>query len=142
MLEYLNHLMVLLQMQWVMLATSLWMIHTKNTYFLRHMRNKVSSNSFYDVFVTYTHIWQQLSVLYVHCWQARRQDFAAGGAKNHPWEATFFKYNIGCMQQPRARHEIEGTDLNGETAPPRWRRPWLLNSLLPSLQLLHKSMSG
>ena len=38
--------------------------------------------------------------------QARRQDLAAGGAKNQKEgpetrrEAKFLKYSIGCMQQP------------------------------------------
>jgi len=42
-----------------------------------------------------------------HLWlQARRQDLAAGGAKNqmegqkNRKGATFLKYSIGCMQQP------------------------------------------
>jgi len=30
--------------------------------------------------------------------QARRQDIAGRGDKNHKG-GTFFKYNIGCMQQ-------------------------------------------
>ena len=32
--------------------------------------------------------------------QARRQDFAAGGAKSHKGGDTFFKYNIGHTKQP------------------------------------------
>jgi len=42
-----------------------------------------------------------------HLWlQARRQDLAAGGAKNqmegqkNKSGASFLKYSIGCMQQP------------------------------------------
>ena len=42
-----------------------------------------------------------------HLWlQARRQDLAAGGAKNqmegqkNRRGVTFLKYSIGCMQQP------------------------------------------
>ena len=32
--------------------------------------------------------------------QARRQDAAAGGAKNQKGGGTFFKYSIGWMKQP------------------------------------------
>jgi len=41
--------------------------------------------------------------------QACRQDFTAGGDKNHK-KGTFFKYSIGCMQQPG------GQTWNGVTA--------------------------
>jgi len=40
-------------------------------------------------------------------WQARRQVFAANGPKATRG-ATFFKYNIGCMQHPGAKHEMGG----------------------------------
>jgi len=41
--------------------------------------------------------------------QARRQDLIAGGPKTRR-RGTFLKYCIGCMQQPRAKHEMGGAD--------------------------------
>jgi len=46
-------------------------------------------------------------------WQDRCQDFAARGAKKHKGGGTFFKYNIGCMQQPGAKHEMGASDTTG-----------------------------
>ena len=64
--------------------------------------------------------------------QARRQDLAAGGPKTR-WRgqkpeggATFLKYGIGCMAQPRAKREMGGTDFKwggGHHWRLYWRRP-------------------
>jgi len=58
--------------------------------------------------------------------QGCRQDFAAGGQK--PQEgATFKKYNIGCMQQSGAKHEMGSTGFkwgDGHHCPPHWRQPF------------------
>jgi len=43
--------------------------------------------------------------------QARRQDLTAGGDKNHKG-GIFFKYSIGCMQQPEEQTWNEGTNFN------------------------------
>jgi len=45
--------------------------------------------------------------------QARRQDFAAGGDKDHKGGTNFFKYTIGCMQQLGGEHEMGGIDFKG-----------------------------
>ena len=74
-----------------------------------------------------------------HLWlQARRQDLAAGRAKNR-WrgkktegEATFLKYSIGCMQQPGDKREMgEHRFQMGGRAPlaPSWRRPCLVEHM-------------
>ena len=59
--------------------------------------------------------------------QARRQDAAAGGAKNQKAGGTFFKYSIGWMKQPvgqtwngGGRFQMGGA---GKHCPPRWLRP-------------------
>jgi len=74
-----------------------------------------------------------------HLWlQARRQDLAAGGAKNqmegqkNKSGATFLKYSIGCMQQPGAKREIRGQrfQMGGRAPlPPRWRRTCLVEHM-------------
>ena len=62
------------------------------------------------------------------CGQARRQDLAAGGAKNQQEGpkakrgATFLKCSIGCMQQPVGQTWNGGA---GHHWLPRWRRPWM-----------------
>jgi len=64
--------------------------------------------------------------------QARRQDLAAGGAKNQKEGpktsrgGTFFKYCIGCMQQPGVQTWNGGAQTSNGGAGhhcPGWRRP-------------------
>jgi len=60
-----------------------------------------------------------------------------GGAKNQKGGGTFFKYCIGCMQQPGGQTWNGGsTDFKwgaGHHCPPRWRWPWILPIWLGSL---------
>jgi len=64
--------------------------------------------------------------------QTRRQDLAAGAAKKQMegpksrGGGTFFKYSIGCMQQPGAKREMGAPISNGggeHHCRPRWPRP-------------------
>ena len=70
--------------------------------------------------------------------QTRRQDLAAGAAKKQMegpksrGGGTFFKYSIGCMQQPGAKREMGGhrIQMRGRGRhhwAPRWRRLCLYN---------------
>ena len=70
--------------------------------------------------------------LFLRFKQARRQDVAAGGAKNQKEGpktrrgATFLKYSIGCMQQPVGQTWNGGAPISnggaGHHCPPR---PWV-----------------
>ena len=68
--------------------------------------------------------------------QARRQDLAAGGAKNQmegqktEGRATILKYSIGCIQQPGGQREMGGYRFQmGGRAP---LTPPLATTLMPS----------
>jgi len=60
-------------------------------------------------------------------WQSCRQDFAAGGP-NTTRGVTFLKNNIGCMQQPGAKHEMRGRTPQSH----HWRRPWRVDRFNPA----------
>jgi len=55
---------------------------------------------------------------YVYYSQARRQDFAAGGAENHKG-STFLKHNIGCMQQPLRKKSLATCKLYSHLTRPK-----------------------
>jgi len=59
-------------------------------------------------------------------WQARRQDFAARGAKNHNG-ATFLNTILDVCSNPGPNMKWASHILNrraGHHCPPHWRRPW------------------